>query len=82
MTPFDPDGPNPGSASVLEFALRHPDRVIGLLLANARLGGPTPNKLLEPVQRAVYGWERLWWVYRKLLPSTYARMVGFPRATS
>ena len=41
-------GYSAGSASVLEFALRHPDRVVGLILACARLGGPTPNPLLRP----------------------------------
>jgi pimeloyl-ACP methyl ester carboxylesterase len=68
-----------GSASALELALRHPDRVLGLTLANCRLGGPTPNKLLEPIQSTVYGWERLWWLYRRLLPGTYGRMVGVPK---
>jgi pimeloyl-ACP methyl ester carboxylesterase len=32
-----------GSASALELAVRHPDRVLGLILANCRLGGPTPT---------------------------------------
>jgi pimeloyl-ACP methyl ester carboxylesterase len=68
-----------GSASALELTLRHPDRVVGLILANARLGGPTPNKLLEPIQSTVYGWERLWWLYRRLLPSLYGRMLGVPK---
>jgi pimeloyl-ACP methyl ester carboxylesterase len=68
-----------GSASALELTLRHPDRVLGLVLANCRLGGPTPNRLLEPIQSAVYGWERLWWLYRRLLPGTYGRMVGVPK---
>jgi pimeloyl-ACP methyl ester carboxylesterase len=68
-----------GSASALELALRHPDRVVGLVLANARLGGPTPNKLLKPIQGTVYGWERLWWLYRRFLPSIYGRMVGVPK---
>jgi pimeloyl-ACP methyl ester carboxylesterase len=68
-----------GSASALELALRHPDRVLGLVLANCRLGGPTPSKLLKPIQSAVYGWERLWWLYRRLLPGTYGRMVGVPK---
>src|SRR4029450_1913730 len=68
-----------GSASALELTLRHPDRVVGLILANARLGGPTPNKLLKPIQGTVYGWERLWWPYRRFLPSIYGRMVGVPK---
>ena len=72
-------GYSAGSASVLEFARRHPDRVVGLILANCRLGGPTPNPLLRPVLGAVYGSQRLFWLYRRLLPSTYARMLGVPK---
>jgi pimeloyl-ACP methyl ester carboxylesterase len=68
-----------GSASALELAQRHPDRVLGLILANCRLGGPTPNKLLQPIQSTVYGWQRLWWLYRRCLPSIYGRMVGVPK---
>jgi pimeloyl-ACP methyl ester carboxylesterase len=68
-----------GSASALELALRHPDRVLGLVLANCRLGGPTPSRLLKPIQGMVYGWERLWWLYRRFLPSLYGRMVGVPK---
>jgi pimeloyl-ACP methyl ester carboxylesterase len=71
-------GYSAGSASVLEFALRHPDRVVGLILACARLGGPAPNQLLKPVLDVVYGSQRLFWLYRRLLPSTYARMIGVP----
>jgi pimeloyl-ACP methyl ester carboxylesterase len=72
-------GYSAGSASVLEFALRHPDRAIVIILANARLGGSTPNKLLKPILGAVYGSEWLFWAYRALLPSIYGRMVGVPR---
>jgi pimeloyl-ACP methyl ester carboxylesterase len=72
-------GYSAGSASVLEFALRHPDRTMVLILANARLGGSTPNKLLEPILRTVYGSEWLFWAYRALLPSMYGRMVGVPK---
>jgi pimeloyl-ACP methyl ester carboxylesterase len=50
-----------------------------MILANGRLGGATPNKLLKPVLGAVYGSERLFWTYRALLPSIYGRMVGVPR---
>jgi pimeloyl-ACP methyl ester carboxylesterase len=72
-------GYSAGSASALEFTRRHPERTVALILVCARLGGPTPRKLLEPVLRAVYGWERGWWIYRRLLPSAYARMVGVPK---
>jgi pimeloyl-ACP methyl ester carboxylesterase len=72
-------GYSAGSASVLECALRHPDRVVGLILANCRLGGPTPKQLLRPVLGAVYGSQRLFWLYRRLLPAIYARMLGVPK---
>jgi pimeloyl-ACP methyl ester carboxylesterase len=72
-------GYSAGSASVLELALRHPDRVVGLILACARLGDPTPNPLLRPVLSVVYGSQRLFWLYRRLLPATYARMLGVPK---
>src|SRR5215207_3019271 len=72
-------GYSAGSASVLELALRHSDRVVGLILANCRRGGPTPNQLLKPVLGVVYGSQRLFWLYRRLLPSTYARMLGVPK---
>jgi pimeloyl-ACP methyl ester carboxylesterase len=72
-------GYSAGSASVLELALHHPDRVLGLVLANCRLGGPTPNPLLKPVLGVVYGSQRLFWLYRRLLPSIYARMLGVPK---
>jgi pimeloyl-ACP methyl ester carboxylesterase len=72
-------GYSAGSASVLELARRHPDRVVGLILACARLGGPTPKPLLRPVLGAVYGSQRLFWLYRRLLPAAYARMLGVPK---
>jgi pimeloyl-ACP methyl ester carboxylesterase len=72
-------GYSAGSASALEFARRHPDRVVGLILACARLGGPTPKQLLRPVLGVVYGSQRLFWLYRRLLPATYARMIGVPK---
>jgi pimeloyl-ACP methyl ester carboxylesterase len=72
-------GYSAGSASMLEFALRHPDRVVALVLACARLGGSTPNQLLKPVLGVVYGSHWLFWLYRQLLPSAYARMIGVPK---
>jgi pimeloyl-ACP methyl ester carboxylesterase len=72
-------GYSAGSASVLELARRHPDRVAGLVLACARLGGPAPNRLLKPVLGLVYGSQRLFWLYRELLPSAYAKMIGVPK---
>jgi pimeloyl-ACP methyl ester carboxylesterase len=69
-----------GSASVLEFARRHAGRARGLILASARLGGGvTANKLLAPVFRLAYGAEHTFWTFKKLMPMTYARMMGAPK---
>jgi len=69
-----------GSASVLELARRHAGRVRGLILASARLGGGvTANKVLAPVFRVAYGAERTFWTFKKLMPMTYARMMGAPK---
>jgi pimeloyl-ACP methyl ester carboxylesterase len=74
-------GYSAGSASVLELARRHPDRVVGLILACARLGGPTPNQLLKPVLGVVYGSQRLFWLYRRLLRRSTRGCSACPRAT-
>jgi 2-hydroxy-6-oxonona-2,4-dienedioate hydrolase len=74
-------GYSAGSASVLEFARRHPDRVVGLILACACLGGPTPNQLLKPVLGVVYGSQRLFWLYRRLLRRSTRGCSACPRAT-
>lgn len=69
-----------GSGSVLEFGLRHPDRVIGLILANCRLGGgATVSKVFAPVFRLAYGADWLFWVFKKLRPAAFSRMMGAPK---
>ena len=57
-----------GSGSVLEFGLRHPDRVIGQILANCRLGGGvTTSKVLAPALRLADSADRLFWIFKKLM---------------
>jgi pimeloyl-ACP methyl ester carboxylesterase len=69
-----------GSGSALEFGLRHPDRVIGLILANCRLGGGVSvSKVFAPVFRLAYGADRLFWVFKKLMPTAFSRMMGAPK---
>src|SRR6266487_3242258 len=69
-----------GSGSVLEFGLRHPDRVIGLILANCRLGvGVTMSKVFAPVLRLADGADRLFWVFKKLMPTAFSQMMGVPK---
>lgn len=73
-------GASAGTASVLELARRHPNRVLGLILASARLGGGiTTSELLKPVFRAAYSAQPLLWLFKKLAPTGYARMMGAPK---
>jgi pimeloyl-ACP methyl ester carboxylesterase len=69
-----------GSGSILEFALRHPQRVIGLILANCRLGGGvTLGKAFAPLLRLAYSADRLFLVFKKLMPTAYSQMMGIPK---
>lgn len=69
-----------GSASILEFARRHPERVIGLILASCRLGGGvTVGKGFAPLFRLAYSADWAFWVFNKLMPMAYSRMMGLPK---
>jgi pimeloyl-ACP methyl ester carboxylesterase len=72
-------GYSAGSGSVLEFARRHRDRVVALILAAARLGGGvTLSRRLEPILRLAFGSDLLFWIFKKALPTAYSRMMGAP----
>ncbi len=69
-----------GSGSVLEFARRHPERVIGLILACCRLGGGiTTPQAFAPLFRLAYSADRLFWIFRRVTPGAYSRMMGRPK---
>jgi pimeloyl-ACP methyl ester carboxylesterase len=69
-----------GSGSVLEFARRHPQWVIGLVLACCRLGGGISfGTAMRPVLRFAYSADRLFWIFKKLIPTAYSRMMGVPK---
>lgn len=73
-------GYSAGSGSVLEFALRHPQRVIGLILASCRLGGGvTLGKAFAPLFRLAYSADLLFWVFKKLMPTAFSQMMGIPK---
>lgn len=73
-------GYSAGAAAVLEFAGRHPDRVVGVVLASARLGGgvTTPG-WTKPFFHAAYSAQFLFWLYKNVAPGRYARMMGAPK---
>jgi pimeloyl-ACP methyl ester carboxylesterase len=69
-----------GSGSALEFARRHSQRVIGLILACCRLGGGiTLSKAFAPVFRLAYSADPLFWFFKQLMPAAYAQMMGMPK---
>jgi pimeloyl-ACP methyl ester carboxylesterase len=54
--------------------------VIGLILANCRLGGGvTFGKAFAPLLRLAYSADRLFWVFKKLMPTAYSQMMGIPK---
>jgi pimeloyl-ACP methyl ester carboxylesterase len=69
-----------GSGSILEFARRHPGRVIGLILACCRLGGGiTVGKAFVLLFRLAYSADPLFWAFKRLMPNAYSRMMGMPK---
>lgn len=69
-----------GGPSVIQLALRHPDRVSGLVLASSRLPGlPKPNQRLRPILHFVFGADWLFWTFKRLIPRAYAEMMGVPK---
>jgi pimeloyl-ACP methyl ester carboxylesterase len=73
-------GYSAGSGSVLEFARRHRERVMGLILASCRLGGGvTIPTSLKPLLRLAYSSDPLFWAFKKLMPTAYSRMMGIPK---
>ncbi len=69
-----------GGPSVIELALRHPDRVLALVLSSCRLPGlPKPKQALKPILRFVFGADRLFWIYKHVMPKTYALTMGIPK---
>lgn len=73
-------GYSAGSASAIELALRHPDRLHGLILIAAHLPGlPTPRRLVHPLLRAAFGWERMFWMFRSVMPRMFSRLTGVPK---
>jgi pimeloyl-ACP methyl ester carboxylesterase len=74
-------GYSAGSGSVLEFARRHPQRVIGLILACCRLGGGVSlSPRFASLFRLAYRSDRLFWMFKQLAPTTYSRMMGVPKS--
>jgi pimeloyl-ACP methyl ester carboxylesterase len=70
-----------GGPAAIQLALRHPERLHGLVLGSSYLPGmarPLP-RLLHPVMRAAIGWERGWWLLKTYRPALLARIMGVPK---
>ena len=71
-----------GGPAAIQFALRHPDRLHGLVLGSSYLPGMGARAVptaLHPLLRAVMGWERGWWFLKEYRPERLARIMGVPK---
>jgi pimeloyl-ACP methyl ester carboxylesterase len=72
-------GYSAGAPSTIAFALLHPARVHGLILAAAYL--PKPGRLpllVKPVMRWALGAQPVWWLLRAHAPRLLGRIMGVP----
>jgi pimeloyl-ACP methyl ester carboxylesterase len=73
-------GYSAGEPSTIALALRHPERLHGLILAAAYLPGSgiIPGAA-KPLIRWVIGAQPLWWCLRVAAPRVLGRIVGVPK---
>jgi pimeloyl-ACP methyl ester carboxylesterase len=67
-----------GGPPAIQFALRHPERTLSLVLASAHLPTSPYVKLLAAVYRTVFS-ERIFWLLKTLAPGRLARIMGVPK---
>jgi pimeloyl-ACP methyl ester carboxylesterase len=73
-------GYSAGGPSAISFGLRHPGRVVALVLAASALpGSKPPTAVLRPVMRTIFGSDLLFWILQTASPRTSARMMGVPK---
>jgi pimeloyl-ACP methyl ester carboxylesterase len=79
-------GCSAGGPVAIQFALRHPERCWALVLGNAITAPLSPlYGLMEPVSRALFGWDWLTWfgvnrlVLYSLRPNLFRHVRGDPR---
>ena len=73
-------GYSAGSASAIQLALRHPDRLHALILIATLPGLPTPRRVIQPMMRAAFRWERMFWALKSVMPKHSTGSQGCPRA--
>jgi pimeloyl-ACP methyl ester carboxylesterase len=67
-----------GGPPAIQFALRHPERTLSLVLASAHLPTSPYVKLPAALYRTVFS-ERLFWLLKTLAPGRLARIMGVPK---
>lgn len=73
-------GTSAGATSVLQFALRHPERTAGLILMTANAPGEVEVKPMpRPVAEVLFRSDALFWLLTTRLQSTLAPMMGVPK---
>jgi pimeloyl-ACP methyl ester carboxylesterase len=70
-----------GGPAAIEFALRHADRSLALVLASSYLPGMARplRPVAQRVMRAAVGWGRGWWLLKTVAPGLLARIMGVPK---
>ena len=71
-----------GGPSIVEFGLRHPDRIdLLVLLSSALPREPLPRlvtTLIPPLMKAALT-DRVMWTFKTLLPGAFQRLIGVPK---
>ena len=70
-----------GSPSAIQMALRHPDRLYGLILASSYLPGMASAlpAMFGPVLASGLRWQFGWWLLKKWAPTMLGRIMGVPK---
>lgn len=69
-----------GGPSAIALALRHPDRVQGLILASSYLPGPGQiPRAVELLMRVALTWQAGFWLLSVAAPRLLARIMGVPQ---
>jgi pimeloyl-ACP methyl ester carboxylesterase len=70
-------GNSAGGTSAIKFALKYPDRCLGLILVSSNV--PTKPALPpKPVMKAVFGSNFIYWSFTKLMNENMLSMIGVP----
>lgn len=70
-----------GGTSALQLAIRHPDRVAGLVLQSTNVPGPHHDKAPVPpvVARRLWGSDLAMWLVRRYLTGWILQLMGVPK---